>query len=91
MVGRSTFPLKAVVAEHDRRVPGHVAMLLVAARILAASRAKFRGAVKLIFQPAEEFGGGAKQMVEDGVLQGVDEVGARRTSTSINTRSRWLH
>jgi metal-dependent amidase/aminoacylase/carboxypeptidase family protein len=49
-------------------------MLLVAARVLAGRRADFRGAVKLLFQPAEEFGGGAKEMVKDGALEGVDEV-----------------
>ena len=37
---------------------GHVAMLLVAAQVLAARRNTFKGAVKLCFQPAEEFGAG---------------------------------
>jgi amidohydrolase len=47
----------------------HTAMLLGAARLLAERRGALRGAVKLMFQPAEENGGaGAKRMIEDGVL-----------------------
>lgn len=53
---------------------GHTAMLLCAAEVLVATRASFAGSVKLIFQPAEEFGGGAKYMVKDGVMEDVDEV-----------------
>jgi len=50
----------------------HVAMLLGAARILAKHRANLKGAVKFLFQPAEEAaerGGGAKPMIEAGVLE----------------------
>ena len=32
------------------------------------------GSVKLLFQPAEEFGAGAKYMVKEGVMEGVDQV-----------------
>ncbi len=46
---------------------GHTTMLLGAARYLAETR-NFRGRVALIFQPAEEAGGGAGVMVEEGVL-----------------------
>ncbi len=46
---------------------GHTTMLLGAARYLAETR-RFRGRVALIFQPAEETGGGAELMVEEGVL-----------------------
>ena len=50
----------------------HVAMLLGAARILANHRADLKGTVKFLFQPAEEAaekGGGAKPMIEAGVLE----------------------
>ncbi|MEX3937124.1 M20 aminoacylase family protein [Paraburkholderia phymatum] len=54
---------------------GHMAMLLGAVKHLAATRA-FRGTLVAIFQPAEEGGGGAKVMIDDGLFERfpVDEV-----------------
>jgi len=54
---------------------GHTAMLLATAKCLAADR-DFAGRVVLIFQPAEEGGGGARVMIEEGLLErfGIDEV-----------------
>ncbi|MEO1307052.1 MAG: amidohydrolase, partial [Pseudomonadota bacterium] len=54
---------------------GHTTMLLGAARYLAETR-NFAGHVVLFFQPAEESGGGAGIMVEEGVMErfGVTEV-----------------
>ncbi|GAB1380527.1 amidohydrolase [Pararhodobacter aggregans] len=54
---------------------GHTAMLLGAAKYLAETR-NFDGTVVLAFQPAEEMGGGAKAMVEDGLMErwGIQEV-----------------
>ncbi len=46
---------------------GHTAMLLAAARHLARHR-NFDGTVYLIFQPAEEGGGGAREMIKDGIF-----------------------
>ena len=46
---------------------GHTTMLLGAAKYLAETR-NFRGRVALIFQPAEEDGGGAGVMVDEGVM-----------------------
>ena len=47
----------------------HMSMLLVAAKYLAARRDEFGGTVKLIFQPAEEGGAGAKKMIDEGALE----------------------
>lgn len=53
----------------------HTASLLVTARILQEIRGAFAGAVKLIFQPAEEkIPGGASIMIEEGVLKNPDPV-----------------
>lgn len=54
---------------------GHTAMLLGAARYLAETR-NFSGRVALIFQPAEEEGGGANVMVQEGIMDrfGIDQV-----------------
>ncbi|MEM1306947.1 MAG: M20 aminoacylase family protein, partial [Pseudomonadota bacterium] len=54
---------------------GHTAMLLGAARYLAETR-NFDGTVLVIFQPAEEGGGGGREMVDDGMMDrfSVDEV-----------------
>lgn len=46
---------------------GHVAMLLGAAKYLAAAK-RFNGTIHFIFQPAEESGGGGREMVKDGLF-----------------------
>jgi hippurate hydrolase len=54
---------------------GHTAMLLGAAKYLAETR-NFDGSAVVIFQPAEEGGGGGAEMVKDGIMTrfGVEEV-----------------
>jgi amidohydrolase len=47
---------------------GHAAMLLAAAQYLSGHR-NFDGTVYLIFQPAEEGGGGAREMIKDGLFR----------------------
>lgn len=53
---------------------GHMAILLGATAVLARERASLRGSVRLLFQPAEEGFGGAREMIKDGALDGVDQV-----------------
>lgn len=50
---------------------GHVAMLLGAAALLKSKETELPGRVVLLFQPAEEAGGGAKTMIAEGALTGV--------------------
>ncbi|MBY0257633.1 M20 aminoacylase family protein [Methylobacterium sp.] len=68
---RSTVPGKMHACGHD----GHTAMLLGAAKYLAETR-DFDGTAVLIFQPAEEGGGGGEAMVRDGMMErfGVETV-----------------
>ena len=53
---------------------GHMAMLLGAAKILSQMDKELIGTIRFIFQPAEEGEGGARYMIEDGCLEGVDEI-----------------
>ena len=61
---------------------GHVAMLLGAAALLA--REKLPGQVKLIFQPAEEKGNGARLMIKEGGLAGVQAIFAGHIDRHFN-------
>jgi amidohydrolase len=62
---RSQVDGKMHACGHD----AHTSMLLGVGRLLLDRRDEFGGTVKLLFQPAEEGGGGARVMIEEGVLE----------------------
>ncbi|MEV0438852.1 M20 family metallopeptidase [Streptomyces spectabilis] len=68
----------------------HTAMLIGAARLLAARRDELRGRVVFMFQPGEEGAGGARHMIDEGVLGtrgdgGVDAAFALHVSTRLDS------
>ena len=74
--------MDAVVMDENRRTKhtcghdAHMTILLALAKLLIENKDKIKGSVKLLFQPAEEANGGAKAMIEEGVLENpvVDKV-----------------
>jgi len=66
----SSVPGKMHACGHD----GHMAALMGTARWLKQHEDALPGPVTLLFQPAEEGGHGAKKMIEDGALEGVERI-----------------
>ncbi|MGY4794725.1 amidohydrolase [Lysinibacillus fusiformis] len=63
---------------------GHTAMLLGVAKTLTQLKNQIKGEVRFLFQHAEElFPGGAQEMVEAGVLEGVDKVIGMHLSSTV--------
>jgi N-acetylcysteine deacetylase len=52
----------------------HTAALIGAAYLLKENQSKLNGSVRLIFQPAEELGGGARHVIKDGQLDDVEAI-----------------
>lgn len=61
----------------------HVAMLASAAQLLCNNKDELTGKVRFMFQPGEEGFHGAKYMIEEGVLDGVDRAFAIHVSTNL--------
>jgi len=73
---RSTIEGRAHACGHD----AHTAMLVGAARILSEWRGEVTGRVRFMFQPGEEGFAGARVMIDEGVLDGVDRAFALHIS-----------
>lgn len=73
-------------AMHSCGHDGHAAMLLGVAKLFAEERAKMHGRLICIFQHAEELPpGGAVEMVEKGVMEGVDAIFGMHLSSNFPT------
>ncbi len=69
------FESKRVGVMHACGHDGHMAVLLGTALLLSEMKDKLKGTIKLIFQPGEEANGGAKCIINDGVLKNPDVEG----------------
>ncbi|XP_060960578.1 IAA-amino acid hydrolase ILR1-like 4 [Cannabis sativa] len=75
--------LESVEWEHKSRHDAHVAMLLGAAKLLQKHRHELKGTVLLVFQQAEEGGGGAKKILDTGILDNVGAIFGIHVSPSL--------
>ncbi len=71
---------------------GHTAYLMIVARSLIELKDQLAGSIRIIHQPGEEVApGGAKSMIEDGALSGVDNVVGVHVMTSMETGTIGYH
>jgi amidohydrolase len=81
---KSRIPGKAHMCGHD----AHTAILLGAARLLTSHSSGLKANVRFIFQPnEEEIPGGATAMIEDGCLEGVDEIYGLHVWPTVNVKT----
>lgn len=76
---KSKYPGLHHACGHD----GHTSALLGAAKILKAYQENFAGTIKLAFQQAEEIGAGARQFVQGGFVDNVDQVFGLHLDSSV--------
>ena len=79
----SDFKSKREGVMHACGHDAHVAMLASAARLLSENKSEFGGKVRFMFQPGEEGYHGARYMIEEGVLDGVDRAFAIHVVTTM--------
>lgn len=79
----SDFQSRHEGAMHACGHDAHVAMLAASARLLSENKDEFTGKVRFMFQPGEEGYHGARYMIEEGVLDGVDRAFAIHVVTNM--------
>lgn len=73
--GEKTYISENPEATHACGHDGHMAVLMGVAQLLSQRKNRFKGKIVFLFQPAEErIPGGAKKMIEEGALEGVDAI-----------------